>query len=284
MVAFHADAANIGKPALSAPKIVDFLFITSLCVVKKRENTSTKLQNAGEVNYRKLFVYMAGAAKKRQNAGGDNYRKLFVYMTGAAKKRQSTGEVNYRKLFVYMTGAAKKRQSTGEVNYRKLFVYMAGAATKRQNTGGNNYRKLFVYMAGAAKKRQNAGGDNYRKLFVYMTGAAKKRQSTGEVNYRKLFVYMAGAAKKRQNAGGNRFLPSRTRPDERGVCFRRNGHICLPRCPYILTVVAIYTHHGSHIYSPTLTIYVYLDAETYPQNQRNNCRITGTFRRSYDQR
>ncbi|ERI80819.1 hypothetical protein HMPREF1981_03556 [Bacteroides pyogenes F0041] len=140
MVAFHTDAANIGKPALSAPKIVDFLFITSLCVVKKRENTSTKLQNAG----------------------------------------------------------------------------------------GDNYRKLFVYMADAAKKRQNAGGDNYRKLFVYM----------------------AGAAKKRQNAGGNRFLPSRTRPDERGVCFRRNGHICLPRCPYILTVVAIYTHHGSHIYSP----------------------------------
>ncbi|MGR4858503.1 hypothetical protein ABLT32_05395 [Bacteroides pyogenes] len=106
-------------------------------------------------------------------------------------------------------------------------------------------------MADAAKKRQNAGGDNYRKLFVYMAGAATKRQNTGGNNYRKLFVYMTGAAKKRQNAGGkNRFLPSRTRLDEREICFRRNGHICLPWCPYILTAVAIYTHRGSHIYSP----------------------------------
>ncbi|MCF2708938.1 hypothetical protein [Bacteroides pyogenes] len=120
---------------------------------------------------------------------------------------------------------------------------MADAATNPQNTGGVNYRKLFVYMADVATNPQNTGGDNYRKLFVYMADAATNPQNTGGDNYRKLFVYRTGAARKRQNAGGkNRFLPSRARHDEREICFRRNGHICLPRYPYILTTVAIYTH------------------------------------------
>ncbi|WP_148295153.1 hypothetical protein [Bacteroides pyogenes] len=147
---------------------------------------------------------------------------------------------------------------------------MADAATNPQNTGGVNYRKLFVYMADVATNPQNTGGDNYRKLFVYMADAATNPQNTGGDNYRKLFVYMADAATNPQNMGGkNRFLPSRARLDEREICFRRNGHICLPRCPYILTAVAIYTHRGSHIYSPTLTIYTHRGSHICLPRRRN---------------